>query len=272
MGIWPAALVAGVAFAVPQFLVSNFHGPWLVDIVASLCSNGGDRGAAQSLAAERALGACRREAGEHRRVPRLKTAPSHDAPNWSSCLDALGSLEPVCLRLGQYPSVKDRGTSIRVSSDQNRKLPNAVPVCTCKSSARAARGAAGRAPEKAVFTFNWLSATGTGILWRAVIRRIRSWASPSARLGARYWRNSGARPLFAPHHRRHAGAWLRDEVLRARTRPWDWRWRKPARSIRSSARCWAGWAWRSPVRILPRTFSLAACKKSPPNKPASARS
>src|ERR1041385_6860794 len=38
LGIWPAALVAGVAFALPQFLVSNFHGPWLVDIVASLVS------------------------------------------------------------------------------------------------------------------------------------------------------------------------------------------------------------------------------------------
>ena len=36
--IWPAILVAGVAFAVPQFLVSNFHGPWLVDIVAAIVS------------------------------------------------------------------------------------------------------------------------------------------------------------------------------------------------------------------------------------------
>src|SRR5882724_4315202 len=38
LGVWPAALTAGVAFAIPQFLVSNFHGPWLVDIVASLSS------------------------------------------------------------------------------------------------------------------------------------------------------------------------------------------------------------------------------------------
>src|SRR5204862_199381 len=38
LNVWPAALTAGVAFAVPQFLVSNFHGPWLVDIVASMCS------------------------------------------------------------------------------------------------------------------------------------------------------------------------------------------------------------------------------------------
>src|SRR5256884_7912703 len=37
-GVWPAALVAGVSFAVPQFLVSNYHGPWLVDVVASVCS------------------------------------------------------------------------------------------------------------------------------------------------------------------------------------------------------------------------------------------
>src|SRR5437867_5983029 len=38
LGVWPAALVAGVAFALQQFLVSNFHGPWLVDIVAAISS------------------------------------------------------------------------------------------------------------------------------------------------------------------------------------------------------------------------------------------
>src|SRR6185436_535582 len=36
--IWPAILVAGISFAVPQFLVSNFHGPWLVDVVAAIVS------------------------------------------------------------------------------------------------------------------------------------------------------------------------------------------------------------------------------------------
>src|SRR5947209_783904 len=41
LGVWPAALTAGICFALPQFLVSNFHGPWLVDIVASLCSMAG---------------------------------------------------------------------------------------------------------------------------------------------------------------------------------------------------------------------------------------
>jgi lactate permease len=37
-GVWPAALVAGLAFAVPQFLVSNFHGPWLVGVASGGCS------------------------------------------------------------------------------------------------------------------------------------------------------------------------------------------------------------------------------------------
>src|ERR1022692_5320156 len=38
IAIWPAILVCGVSFAVPQFLVSNYVNPWFVDIVASLVS------------------------------------------------------------------------------------------------------------------------------------------------------------------------------------------------------------------------------------------
>src|SRR6201997_4782549 len=38
--IWPAILVTGVSFAVPQYLISNFVNPWIVDIGASLISMG----------------------------------------------------------------------------------------------------------------------------------------------------------------------------------------------------------------------------------------
>ncbi len=38
MQIWPAILVTGVSFAVPQFLVSNFIGPELVDVIAAMSS------------------------------------------------------------------------------------------------------------------------------------------------------------------------------------------------------------------------------------------
>jgi lactate permease len=36
--IWPAILVTGVSFAVPQFLISNYINPWIVDVGASLMS------------------------------------------------------------------------------------------------------------------------------------------------------------------------------------------------------------------------------------------
>ncbi|WP_310628517.1 L-lactate permease [Limnohabitans sp.] len=38
MEIWPAILVTGLSFAIPQFLVSNFIGPELVDIIAAIVS------------------------------------------------------------------------------------------------------------------------------------------------------------------------------------------------------------------------------------------
>jgi lactate permease len=38
--VWPALLVAGLSFAIPQYLVATYHGPWLVDVIASLSSMG----------------------------------------------------------------------------------------------------------------------------------------------------------------------------------------------------------------------------------------
>src|ERR1700757_1382752 len=39
--VWPAILVTGVSFAIPQFVISNYINPWIVDIGASLISMGG---------------------------------------------------------------------------------------------------------------------------------------------------------------------------------------------------------------------------------------
>lgn len=36
--VWPACLAAGVPLAITQFLVSNFHGPWVVDIIGAAVS------------------------------------------------------------------------------------------------------------------------------------------------------------------------------------------------------------------------------------------
>jgi lactate permease len=36
--VWPAILVAGLGFAIPQFIISNYINPWIVDIVAGGCA------------------------------------------------------------------------------------------------------------------------------------------------------------------------------------------------------------------------------------------
>ncbi|MFO0914994.1 MAG: L-lactate permease [Pirellulales bacterium] len=36
--VWPACLTAGLSFGVMQFLVSNYHGPWLVDVISAIVS------------------------------------------------------------------------------------------------------------------------------------------------------------------------------------------------------------------------------------------
>ena len=38
LAVWPACFVCGASFGIVQFAVSNFHGPWLVDIAAAAVS------------------------------------------------------------------------------------------------------------------------------------------------------------------------------------------------------------------------------------------
>ena len=40
LGVWPACLTGGLSFATVQYLVSNHHGPWLVDTASALASIG----------------------------------------------------------------------------------------------------------------------------------------------------------------------------------------------------------------------------------------
>ena len=36
--VWPACFVSGASFAIVQFLISNYHGPWVVDIAGAIVS------------------------------------------------------------------------------------------------------------------------------------------------------------------------------------------------------------------------------------------
>mgnify|MGYP003694643429 CR=1 FL=1 len=52
IAIWPAILVTGVSFAIPQFLISNYHGPMLVDVGSAVHIHGLPRRFPEILEAE----------------------------------------------------------------------------------------------------------------------------------------------------------------------------------------------------------------------------
>jgi len=169
-GVWPAALVAGVFFAVPQFLVSNYHGPWLVDVVASVISM-----AALTLFLRvwqpRQHWALEGEAGpttvEHRhsRGTVLRA--------WVPWL--ILSAVVFAWGLPQTRAVLDGISIVRVAVPGLHNLVERVPPVVA-----AAR------PEPAIYAFNYLSATGSGILVAALIAGLVMRYRP-AELARAYW-------------------------------------------------------------------------------------
>jgi len=166
-GIWPALLVAGVAFAVPQFVVSNYHGPWLVDVIASVCSMGAlalflrwwqprdgwtpsdarrlDRGPDDALPA-----------------PVAATEEADAAPHVSRARAWLPwIILSVVVFLWGLPQVKSALNGLSAPAFpipglhlQVQRVPPVVPAPVA---------------EAAVFTLNWLSATGSAILLAALL-------------------------------------------------------------------------------------------------------
>ncbi|HTD85391.1 MAG TPA: L-lactate permease [Candidatus Binatia bacterium] len=150
--VWPAALVGGVAFAVPQFIVSNFHGPWLVDIVASICS----------MAAVVGLLKVWQPRGADGLKAELRTDPALVRKAWLPWI-----LLSVLVFAWGIPKFKGAVDKISAPSFKVPALhqvvvrtPPVVPAPTAEKPTK---------PEDAVFKLNWLSATGTGILVAAII-------------------------------------------------------------------------------------------------------
>jgi len=141
--IWPAIAVAGVSFAVPQFLVSNFHGPWLVDIVASVTS---------MVCLTGFLRVWRRRDRPTAPAP----PPESKSSPWLPWI-----VLSVVVFLWGLPNVKARLDAIsapRLPIPGLDKLVQRVPPVVARATA-----------EPAVFNFNWLSATGTAILIASLI-------------------------------------------------------------------------------------------------------
>jgi len=189
LGVWPAALIAGISFAVPQFLVSNFHGPWLVDVVASVCSMGALAGLLRfwkpkttwSLPAASSKPAERSVQQYTRRELRRAWLP------WATL--------SLFLFVWGLPQVKGflNGDSPLGIGSASVRLPSGVtkidiPVpkldrVVLRSPPVAPPNAQ---PERAVFTWNWLSATGTAILLAALVTGLLIGYSPRELLGV-YW-------------------------------------------------------------------------------------
>jgi lactate permease len=155
--VWPALLVAGVAFAVPQFLVSNFHGPWLVDIVASACSM-------LALAVFlRFWRGGRFERPDHAAPVVVDAERERTAPSLGVALLPWIVLVIVVFAWGtpQVKTLLNHISSPNIPIGGLDKMVARVPPVVPKATA-----------EAAVFSFNWLSATGTAILIAAIVAGI----------------------------------------------------------------------------------------------------
>jgi lactate permease len=167
--VWPALLVAGVSFAVPQALVSNLHGPWLVDVVSSLLSIG-------ALVLFLRLWKPRETyvfPGEEPEAPASERTPPAGVivRAWMPWL-----ILSVLVFLWGIPQVKaflDGVSVARFPVPGLDRLVYRVPPVVAKETA-----------ESAVFTFNWLSFTGTGIFAAAVVSGLLMSFSPRRLLQA----------------------------------------------------------------------------------------
>src|SRR3989442_8320784 len=172
LGIWPAVLVAAGAFAVPQFLISNLHGPWLVDVVSALISMGAVTLFLPVWPPRQHWGADGKEA-----PPPPETSHGH-----SSGLVLRAWLPWIILSvvvfvwgLPQTKALLDRISILRIAVPGLHNLVQRVPPVVAAPK-----------PEAAVYLFNWLSATGTGILVAALIAALVMRYRPAELLRG-YW-------------------------------------------------------------------------------------
>jgi lactate permease len=188
LGIWPAVLIAGVFFAVPQFLISNFHGPWLVDIVSAIVSM-----TALTLFLRiwhpKQLWLATERPGNNSAGPVNNSIPVADTqasaplshPNAGDTIKAwlpwiLLSVFVFVWGIPQFKAFMDGLFGPKFPVAGLDKLVQKMPPVVAKPS-----------PEAAVYSFGILSATGTGIFFAAIVGGLVMGCSFSTLLRT-YWR------------------------------------------------------------------------------------
>src|SRR4051812_8086408 len=156
--IWPAILVTGVSFAIPQFLISNFVNPWIVDIGASLVSMAClilflRVWRPANLWLSPALRSRDDSAAGQPRQPAAIAAPS-SGEVWASLLPWI----IVCIVLlvwgtGWFKTAVNPFTTWNYPVPELHNMINKVQPVAAKPT-----------PEGAVFAFTWLTYTGSGML------------------------------------------------------------------------------------------------------------
>jgi lactate permease len=172
--IWPAVAVAGVTFAIPQFLVSNFHGPWLTDIIAAVVSMLCLILFLKIWHPKTIWGHERHQEGEHRAA---RGAHGYSRAEVARAWVPWLVLSVFVFCWGTYTGKKIMNTPEKVFTSMSTwstppsKITNPqFPVTGLnRLSQRMPPVVVKPTPEGAVFGFNWLSATGSGILFAAII-------------------------------------------------------------------------------------------------------
>ena len=170
--IWPAILVTGVSFAVPQFLISNFINPWIVDIGASLISMACLALFLQVWSPKQiwTSPALRRRDDSAAAAPPPKPAAKPTrAQVWMSLLPWI----IVCVVLLVWGTNWFKGL-VNPWATWNYPVPELHNMIN-----KVAPIVPRPAPEAAVFSFTWLSYTGTGMLIAAIISGLLMGFSPA---------------------------------------------------------------------------------------------
>ncbi|MEJ7714004.1 MAG: lactate permease LctP family transporter [Pyrinomonadaceae bacterium] len=157
--IWQACLTAGLSFAVVQFLVSNYHGPWVVDIAASIIS---------ILALVILLKVWQprsvwRFADERVRENILNSSTLQSKPSAREAVIAwmpwvVLSVLVFLWGLPQFKALLNSLSAVEVPIPYLDKMIFRAPPVVAQPKA-----------EEAVFVFNWLSATGTALLLSGIV-------------------------------------------------------------------------------------------------------
>ena len=180
--VWPAVLVTGLSFAIPQFVISNYINPWIVDIGASLISMGClilflKVWQPKQLWLSPALRGNDESAATMAPAKPMDKTPLTRAELWSALLPWI----IVCIVMLVWGSgwFKTWANSIftwNFPVPDLHNMINKVPPVAAKPT-----------PEGAVFGFTYLSFTGTGMLFAAIISSVLMGFSP-AKMVAEYGR------------------------------------------------------------------------------------